>query len=351
MPAEQADVLPRGLHRAAGLAGARAGRVHGAGDADDPLIAAREVDLAVALLEGVRPDDPVGIDHRLDDVARRPGGQRDHAAVGLQRAGIGDVGGEALAAGTDHAAGDGVGHDEPDQVVPAHVQCDARAGRQDDGPEIGLYDALVAHAGAQKGRVAVRADVDCPLVHDRGVGVIRVLEEAVIPGQEVRVRDVHGAGGEPTHVDARTGPEQDAAGVDQEEPPVGGEGPIDGARLVAGHAVQGDGGGVGLLETDGFVGRDVEPHPVHDQALGGLIHAHGGGGGGADDGGTGGDRAPFRQGIGGDRRQRAGRQTRGGDSLLPAHPHQGILLRSPPNLPALCFGFTSAHWNPPLTPA
>ena len=132
MPVEEADVLAGDLDCTALKSpltptlslqgrGTMSGGVNGAGHAHDPFRTAGEHDHAVALRHALGPDHALVVHHRLDHVRRRVGGQGDHAAVSLEGAGVGDVGGEALAVGAGDAAGDGVRDHELDQPVAAHI--------------------------------------------------------------------------------------------------------------------------------------------------------------------------------------------------------------------------------------
>ncbi len=85
-------------------------------------------------------------------------------------------------------------------------------------------------------------------------------------GEEVGVGDVQGAGNKRRSVDAGTGADEDAGGVDEPDFAVGGELPEKDAGVVGEDAIK-DGAGSGrLIEANEFVGTDVEFLPVEDGA-------------------------------------------------------------------------------------
>ena len=118
---EQTDLLAEHMDCAASLTTACSRRINRTGHTDNAFVAARQHDHAVAFRHALGPDHALVVHHRLDDVGRRACGQGHHAAVSLKRAGVGDVGSEALAVRACHAAGDGIGHHEFDQAVAAHI--------------------------------------------------------------------------------------------------------------------------------------------------------------------------------------------------------------------------------------
>jgi len=70
---------------------------------------------------------------------------------------------------------------------------------------------------------AARARRDQPLVHDRGIGCIRILREAILAVEKILIAHGQRASGQRADIHPRTRAKQNAAGIEQKDLAVGGE--------------------------------------------------------------------------------------------------------------------------------
>ena len=189
------------------------------------------------------------VDDVVDDVARRARRHQHMSAIGGDRAAVGHQRGLRAAVGFFGVCLTGVDDGEAQQIVAGEIDAErARAG-QHDVAHIGLDQALIVDAGAREdGRAAARG-LDRALVDDRSVGIGRGDAEIVVARNEIGIAHVGGRGDQPADIDLAALAEQHAVGVDQPDFPVANRLPsiTDGER--AQHAVERDGGGIGLQEA------------------------------------------------------------------------------------------------------
>jgi len=230
---------------------------------------------AVAPADRVRRDHAASVDDGIDHGARRRGGELDPSAVGSDLALVAHQRLERPAGrDVDHLRGDLVADGERDQLVAVEVEREAVARHQRHGAERRRDGAGVAHAGRdQRGKAAARGG-DPPLIDDRGIGPARDVE--IIPaGHEVRVSDVVGGGEEARRVHHGVGAEQDAVAIDDEHAAVRRQRAEDLRRPEpAGHAVEHDRRGAGLIEAHALVDADIERIPVDNRAAARLVDDH-----------------------------------------------------------------------------
>ncbi len=286
-----------GLDGAAVPAAGSAG-VEGPVDVDHAAVhVAQQADHPIAAADGLSLDDAGVVDHRLQQLAGRLGGEHHLAAVGLDHPAV-------LHQRLDRALVDR----DVQQAVAGHVEGDGRAGGHDDCAEVGRDQALVADRAAQQGDVAA-IGLDRALVLDRALAG---AGEAVAAGHEVGVADVEGRGHQAADVHLGVGSEQDAVRIDQEDLAVGGEVPEDAGGVRSGDAIKGHGAAVGLGEADCLPLGDAEALPVDHRILARLGDRQVGPAGGHI-GRSGRHRAAGGQGLGGrDHRQAADGAEQGG---------------------------------------
>ena len=175
--------------------------------------------------------------------------------------------------------------------------------------------------------------VIAPLIDDRGIRPARNVE--VVPaGHEVGVLDVVGGGEEARGVDHRTGAEQDSVAVDDEDAAVGSQRAHDLRRTqAAGHAIERDRRGAGLIEAHALIDADIERIPVDDRAVGRLVDDHRRAALALDRGGATDDRAargPARSWPYAQRDERRGRQYEIAETWM--HRNSTATVRAMPEL-------------------
>ena len=256
------DARGGGLDEAAVAGHGGAGVEAAVGDERTVLEIAEEDDAALlAGREGAGFDHAVVVDRGGSEFVRGARGQQDPAAVGADGAAVVDHGLEGAAFDR-----------EADEA--AQVQGDAVAGADEHLAAVGGEHAFVDDLRGEQGDDAAAA------VADRGEAAV-VRDDAragsiedVITREEIVVADRERGGDEAADVDLRAGGEEDAVGIDQEDVAVGGERAADDGSFGARHAVEHDGGGVGLLEMHRVAGTDGEALPVDDRLGGGLVDGH-----------------------------------------------------------------------------
>ena len=111
-------------------------------------------------------------------------------------------------------------------------------------------------------------DGNAAVVDDAARGIAR---EFVVARHKVGVVEPQGAGDQAAHVDLRACAKQHAVRIQDKDLPVGSDFAHDGAGLGAGHAVERDGTGAGLVEAHGLAAADRELRPVDGGFIAGLV--------------------------------------------------------------------------------
>ena len=169
--------------------------------------------------------------------------------------------------------GGGGDYDVGQAVLLVKLQLEAFTCGQGHGTHLGNHDAVVAHFGRQQGNVAAQAGRQGAIVDDLTRGAIAV--ELHGPGHEVRVADAVRGGGKAPHINAGAWRKVDAAGVGQNDMPIGVDLPENLARRAAQHPVQQHAAGRWLNDVDLGGSADVKALPVQGRALAGLGDSHG----------------------------------------------------------------------------
>ncbi len=117
--------------------------------------------------------------------------------------------------------------------------------------------AAVADLAAQQGHVAT---IQAALVAHHALPVFGA--ELIVASQKLAVRQAQGGGHQTAHIDLGRVAKQHAVGVEHPDLAVGIKRTVDLAGARAGHAVERDGRGAGLLEDDGLARANVEAIPV-----------------------------------------------------------------------------------------
>ena len=169
--------------------------------------------------------------------------------------------------------GGGGDHDVGQAVLLVKLQLEAFASGQGHGAHLGNHDAVVAHLWRQQGNVAAQAGRQGAIVDDLTRGAVAV--ELHGPGHEVRVADAVRGGRKAPHIHAGAWRKVDAAGVGQNDMPIGIDLPKNLARRAAQHPVQQHAAGRWLNDVDLSVSADVKALPVQGCALAGLGDGHG----------------------------------------------------------------------------
>ncbi len=99
--------------------------------------------------------------------------------------------------------------------------------------------------------------------------------KGALTGEEIGIAEVQRGSHQSADIDLCALAEQDAVRVEQPHLAVGVELAEYPAGISAQHAVERDGGSVGLDEINALVRADVEALPVHSEILRGLAHRHG----------------------------------------------------------------------------
>src|SRR4029077_9058759 len=153
---------------------------------------------------------------------------------------------------------------ERDQPVAVEIEAESISGREPDRAERRRDGAAIAHAGRDQRRKAAIRRRDRSQVDDRSVGPARYLEVEAA-GHEVFIPDIARRREETSCGDHRTGAEDDAVAVDDEDLAVRLERAEDLARAeAAGDAIEHDRIRVRLDERGFLAGADVEHPPVDD---------------------------------------------------------------------------------------
>ena len=162
--------------------------------------------------------------------------------------------------------------DEPDDAPEG--KRDLAGGREPDAALGGRNRPLVQDLGRDQDHetsltIGLRHDI--ALVDDRGG---RGSGQSVTAGHEVGIGHRQRRGDQPADVHLRGRGEEDAVGVEEEDPAVGREGALDDRGVGAHHAVEQDGSSRGLLEVDRMAGADREALPADRGAVRGLAYGH-----------------------------------------------------------------------------
>ena len=259
----QSDLVGEHRDMPAAFPRCQACRVQQAGDTDRACVAAVQDDRPVRGSDSAGLDDAVHVDDVIDYRVGEPGGQPYRAAIGLNGAGI-------------HHPARGVGGKrtsdiEGDQPVAVKIKRETRRRPEHDIAHPGVDQPRVLHSGRDQDRQAPVADGDRAQIDDPGVGDRRGEAEIIPSGEEVAVCDIGGRGHQPAHVDLRGAPEDDAVGVDQENPAVGGQVSENAGWIAAAHPVEHDRRRRGLDEVGPLMLPDIEPLPVDGRLVGMLM--------------------------------------------------------------------------------
>jgi len=146
------------------------------------------------------------------------------------------------------------------------------AGGQDHVPLGGIDDPRVLDIRGDEIDLAAQGGGDGPLVLDETR--LDPRGKVVSTREEILVAQVQGGGDEAIDVDPRPWSEEDAVGIDEEDPAVGLEGAEDRRGVLADDAVQNGAEAVLLDEAGQFVRADGESLPV-DDAVGTVGHRQG----------------------------------------------------------------------------
>ena len=238
----------------AGIEGA--GHLHGAA-----VEAAEQNDLAVLLAQGAGLDHAGVVDHGLQQSLTGIGGEQHLAAVSTDQLVV-------FHQGVDHRLIDL----HVEQAIAGKIQGYGIAGGQGHAALIGDDYAVVAHRAAEQGDAAAVGCAERAVVDDAGVAAIAF--EAVIARREVAVADVQRGGYQAADVDAGTGAEQHAVGVDDKDLTIGVEVAHDRGAVAAEYAVERHRTFAGLVEGHAVAGGDIETLPVDGELAAGLVDDH-----------------------------------------------------------------------------
>ena len=241
----------------------RGADVQATGDADQAAGTGGQQQDAAFLAGGqsLRLDQAGMVDGRAGEVPRRGRRQQHFATRRPDRPAIGD---ERI-----HRP---LLQDEPDDAPEG--KRDLAGGREPDAALGGRNRPLVQDLGRDhdhEAAVAVGLRHDIALVDDRGG---RGSGQGVTAGHEVGIGHRQRRGDQPADVHLRGRGEEDAVGVEEEDPAVGREGALDDRGVGAHHAVEQDGTSRGLLEVDRMAGADGEALPADRGAVRALAHGH-----------------------------------------------------------------------------
>ena len=205
----------------------------------------------------------------VDDFAGCGGGKHD--APGGDLAGLFDLGLERLTVGADERRGDALAQRERDQAVAGEVHGERLARSEHGGTEIGHEGAGVTDMRGHEGAQAGVGDRERAFVDDGG-GEIRGGRELELTARKEGILvEVERGGDQAGGVDGRTLAEEDAVGVDQDDPAVGRDRAEDVGRRDADDFVCGDGQRRRLIEADTFALRDGEAVPLDERAVRRLV--------------------------------------------------------------------------------
>ena len=231
--------------------------------------AGAENDFAAPALDRVGIDHAVGVDDVTDDGFHVAGGEAHDSAAGQDAALIVDEILDRVAVGIERRLGDA--DPERDQVVAIKVD-GKRVRRAERYPaEPGIDDAGIPDMGGHERGIPGIADADLAFVDDTGLRVQRRNGEFHASRHEIFVADIGRGRDQARYIDAGSGAEHDAVGIDQEDTAVGAQRAENVGRVCPGDAVERDGARGGLMELRRFTGRDGERPPVDNRAVGGLV--------------------------------------------------------------------------------
>ena len=255
------DMRGRSFDEAA-IAAMRRRRIErAADDGRAALHVAQQDDLAAAVVDGLRLDHALVVDHRLRQLVERVGGQEDAPAVGLDQALVGDQ--RVEGALVDGKAG---------QSGIIDFQSDLVGGRQADVAFLRRDAAFIDHLGADQHHVTAGGGIDLAPVDDAAAAR---AGQAETPGGKVVVRHVAGRGEDAGRADLGPGCEQHAVRIDDEDLAIGVQRAQDLRRILPQHAVQRDGGRRRLDELDAGGAADIETLPVDRRLAAGLADRQG----------------------------------------------------------------------------
>ena len=262
------DLLAQHLDATSSLAAPAAGCVERARYPDDALARPLQHDLAVALYRRARFDDTLHVDGVIHHVLGHANRQQHHgsavgadgAAVADQRLQLGSVGGKQA---FRHAVVDR----QLNQAVAMEVKREGIARCQRNMAEPGVNHPAVLDPRRDKRDQAALGRGD-PAAVDHRAARIAARIEAETAGLEVLVGDIVRRRDQAPDIDPCRLAEQDAVGVDEHDPAVGGELPENVGVFVAPDPVQRNRGRRRLLEVRMLVCVDRERTPIDDGLVG-----------------------------------------------------------------------------------
>ena len=185
-------------------------------------------------------DDAIHIDRVVDHVFRRAGSHQDyHSAVGENRAAVADKRFQFGSVWSKQTLGNPVVDPNLDQAVAVEIECERIARGQRYAPKPGADDPAVLNAGRNESDYAAFGRSDSPAIDDRTAWIGTVIE--VEPaGNEVLVINIDRGRDQAANVHLGIFAKQDAVGVDEHNPPVGGKSPENVGHRIASDAVERD---------------------------------------------------------------------------------------------------------------
>ena len=235
------------------------GTASGTADVDaaadgQPAVAGVQDHLAVGDGDAVGLDDAGCVDDIVDDAAGGAGGHLHQAAIGRQRAAVGQ---RRLVCRA--------GQREGQQFVAIEIHSEGLGAAQHHTAQIGRDGAAVVHRLTGQNRIAAVGCLDVAPVGDGGGGVGRGPVELIIAGHEVLVGDIGSGGQQTSDVDLGTRAEQHAIGIDDPHLAIGGHRTQQCGGIASHNSVEGNRIGIGLLEVQRLVATQGKGLPVDDR--------------------------------------------------------------------------------------
>ena len=215
------------------------------------------------------PHEAGDVDGLVDDFAGGGGGKHD--ASGGDLAGLFDLRRKRLAIRADEGGGEAFAEGERDQAVAGEVDGEGLARSEHGGAEICHEGARVTDMRGHEGAQTSVGNRERAFVDDGGRNVRCGRELKLTAGEEGILVEVERGGDQAGGVDGRALTEEDAVGIDQDDPAIRRDRAQDIGRSNADHLVGGDGRRRRLIEADGLALRDGEAVPLDERTVRRLV--------------------------------------------------------------------------------